>query len=224
MIRHGMTRGNAEKRYIGTTDESLLPEEAERLERLFREACQKETSLLTRSARLEMIVSPMRRCRETADVLMRVIGEMSCCVEASEDRQGTIRVVRDLRECDFGAFEYRNYEELKDEPAYQRFLDTHGESGFPGGEDRQTFSKRCTEAFAAVCRELSDRECAAVFVVHGGTIMAVMDAFAQPRRDYYDWQVRPGEGFSAELEWECDEAGTMRPVLTDAAPLLPPAD
>ena len=32
LIRHGMTKGNQEHRYVGTTDEDLLPEEKERLQ------------------------------------------------------------------------------------------------------------------------------------------------------------------------------------------------
>ena len=31
LIRHGMTKGNQEHRYVGATDEGLLPEEKERL-------------------------------------------------------------------------------------------------------------------------------------------------------------------------------------------------
>ena len=31
LIRHGMTQGNQEHRYVGTTDEGLLPESVEEL-------------------------------------------------------------------------------------------------------------------------------------------------------------------------------------------------
>ena len=197
LIRHGVTKGNAERRYIGSTDESLLPEEAERLGELRRALVEKNAPL---AAVKNVFVSPLKRCRETASLLFP---------EAAQT------VVPDLRECDFGAFEYRNYEELKDEPAYQRFIDTMGESGFPGGESREVFSRRCADAFSAVCRKAMEADGPLVFVVHGGTIMAVMDAFAKPHRDYYDWQVRPGEGFCASLEMR---EGT--PVLTAARKLI----
>ena len=206
LIRHGVTKGNAERRYIGSTDESLLTKETERLCELRRALVEKNASL---AAVKNVFVSPLKRCRETASLLFP---------EAAQT------VVPDLRECDFGAFEYRNYEELKDEPAYQRFIDTMGESGFPGGESREVFSRRCAGAFSNVCRkameaagERDDREADGplVFVVHGGTIMAVMDAFAEPHRDYYDWQVRPGEGFAASLEIR---EGT--PVLTAARKVI----
>ena len=190
LIRHGVTKGNAERRYIGSTDESLLPSEAERFGKMRRALLEKNACFaqLTR-----VFVSPLKRCRETAALLFPEAFPIA---------------VPDLRECDFGEFEYRNYEELKDEPAYQTFIDTMGASGFPGGESREGFSKRCAEAFSSVCREaVRDRgetagrkaEEPLVFVVHGGTIMAVMEAFAEPHRDYYDWQVKPGEGYAGSF-------------------------
>ena len=48
MIRHGKTYGNSRGRYIGTTDEPLLPEEAEALRRYaFEETDQVFASPLT---------------------------------------------------------------------------------------------------------------------------------------------------------------------------------
>ena len=43
------------------------------------------------------------------------------------------------------------------------------------------------------CRE-------AAFVVHGGTIMAVLSAFSQTGGEFYDWQVSNGSGYSAIAE------------------------
>ena len=34
---------------------------------------------------------------------------------------------------------------------------------------------------------------AAAFVVHGGTIMAIMEAYVLPRRDYYDYHIENGK-------------------------------
>ncbi len=36
------------------------------------------------------------------------------------------------------------------------------------------------------------------FVVHGGTIMAVMEAFSEEKKSYYDWQV----GGTGKAFWE----------------------
>jgi hypothetical protein len=35
-------------------------------------------------------------------------------------------------------------------------------------------------------------------VAHGGTLMAILEARALPRRDFYAWQVPPGRGYAAE--------------------------
>ena len=36
-------------------------------------------------------------------------------------------------------------------------------------------------------------------LVHGGTIMAILEKFAQPRGTYYDFQVRNGQGYVLDL-------------------------
>ena len=39
-------------------------------------------------------------------------------------------------------------------------------------------------------------------VVHGGTIMAILDVCSRPHRDYYDWQIENGGVYAAEVVWE----------------------
>lgn len=191
MIRHGATKGNLEKRYVGTTDEALLPQAVEALSG-------------SRFPSVDMVyISPRRRCAETAGLLYP-----DC----------PMKVVEDFKECDFGEFEYCNYEQLNGNPAYQKFIDTFGKSAFPGGEDRDSFQRRCVKAFeqvlereeaeerkAAVERKAEGRQQSAeldrsiALVVHGGTIMAILDACSEPHRDYYDWQTGNGCGYVAEL-------------------------
>lgn len=175
MIRHGMTNGNREHRYVGITDEGLIPEE--------REALRERTMPSVTS----VYVSPRKRCMETAEILYP---------------EKKLNVVNELAECDFGEFEYKNYEELNGNPDYQKFIDSMGKSGFPGGEDRDTFQKRCVEGFLNIMkREKLCKEDIAM-VVHGGTIMAILDACSRPHKDYYDWQVKNGEGYVAEVVWD----------------------
>lgn len=181
LIRHGATKGNLEHRYVGSTDESLHPDGRKVLE---------EKKLPEAE---HIYVSPMLRCRETAEILWPKKEQI---------------VVDAFRECEFGEFEYSNYKELSLNPFYQRFIDSMGMSGFPGGEDRNTFQKRCVESFEIImkeelCREGGksegeiEQERSIVIVAHGGTIMALLDYYSCPHRDYYDWQVGNGEGFAA---------------------------
>ena len=188
LIRHGKTFGNTLGRYIGITDEELCPEGREELAAL-RECGQ------YRSICPDLVyVSPLRRCRQTAEILFPGVPQEIC---------------RNLRECDFGEFENKNYKELSGNPAYQAWVDSGGTLPFPGGESREAFQERCRVEFARVLRALKRQAGSnAVFVVHGGTIMSILSAYApQGAADpFYRWQVKNGEGWRALWD-ETDKGG-----------------
>lgn len=181
-IRHGQTKGNGEGRYVGRTDEPLL---AEAREKLFAK------SLILKAVLSPdvLYVSPMLRCRETAQILFP--GKVQIETEA-------------FRECDFGEFEYRNYEELKGNPDYQRFIDSGGTCGFPGGETMDEFQDRCADEFCRVIGLEWKRkpDSSIAFVVHGGTIMAILDRFSHPHKSYFEWQTENGNGYAAEASYD----------------------
>ena len=170
LIRHGMTKGNLEKRYVGCrTDETLCPEGIAPLRQHPYPPVQYVYS------------SPMKRCLETAALIYPGI---------------PVRIIPDFRECDFGEFEYKNYAELNGREDYQAWIDSGGELPFPGGESREAFSARSVAAFRSLppCGEKENR----ALIVHGGTIMAIMEAMASPKGSYYDFQVRNGLGYILE--------------------------
>jgi len=187
MLRHGATPGNLEKRYVGRTDEGLtaqavldLGERAPDLQRLAGSVS-------------AIAMSPKKRCLETAAVLF-----------PEELYPSVPRLTHDgLQECNFGKFEYKNYWELSGNDEYQYFIDTMGKEGFPGGETTVAFKARTVLAFRDMMREITlrgtDREQTVVFVVHGGTIMAVMEACSKEQKGYYDWQVGNGQGMFCEI-------------------------
>lgn len=185
LIRHGMTAGNQKKRYIGTTDEPLCPEGREQLQKI------KELQLYPMPDIL--YISPMLRCRETAQILF-------------DHMEGTL--VEDLRECDFGAFENKNYLELSGNEEYQRWIDSNGQLPFPEGESRDGFQKRSLDAFLALEKSWEKEACqnqVVVIVAHGGTIMSILQAVGVPRGSYYDFQIGNGCGYRLE-----GEKGTYR--------------
>ncbi len=173
LIRHFMTRGNAEHRYIGITDEALLPGQTSSYPEVQAVA-----------------VSPLRRCVETAEIIYPGVRRYVC---------------DELRECDFGLFENKNYEELKDDPDYRRWILSEGKIPFPEGEGRDDFCRRCEEGFCRMTeRFIEENYESAAFVVHGGTIMAILDRFAASREGFYHWQVKNGEAYRGKLckrEW-----------------------
>lgn len=175
LIRHSITPGNLEKRYVGSTDQPLAPEG----EALARErAC-------TMPPIQALWISPMLRCRQTAEILFPGL---------------TAVEIPDLRECDFGAFEGRTWEEVKDEPAYQTWISGDLTAAPPDGEAVEDFDLRCRRGIRQVieqARRLGVRRGAVV--AHGGTWMAVLEGLGRPERAFYQWQTGNCRGFRVEV-------------------------
>lgn len=202
LIRHGMTAGNAMHRYIGgRTDEPLSEEGRRQLEN----RCNSDSFS-------GIFVSPMLRCRQTAEILFP--GQPQIEIDA-------------WREMDFGVFEGKNYLELNGDPSYQAWIDSGGMLAFPGGESRENFITRCVEGMELVMEYLRMQllgqtcmECGReksysnemkysnepmicdgaqpstlnfAAVVHGGTIMALLSHYCGG--DYFSYQVKNGEGY-----------------------------
>lgn len=193
-IRHLPTPGNEKKQYIGRTDEVLSSGAVTSFhkKREMYLKSQKEGKYPPFYPPAEMIVaSPMKRCVQTAELIypgQKIVTEP------------------ELRECDFGRFEGKTYEELKDDLAYIAWLESGGVLAFPEGEDQETFRSRCVEG---VCRWLkkgaAEKKRSIAFVVHGGTIMAALHRLAEGEHSFYDWQTGNGRGFlalAAEDEWQ----------------------
>lgn len=87
-----------------------------------------------------------------------------------------------LNECDFGNFEGKNYYELSGDPDYQKWIDSGGNMTFPDGEDPNDFKKRCISAFEKIVAEYKKANVIS-FVVHGGTIMSVLENMPFPRKN-----------------------------------------
>lgn len=176
LLRHGMTYGNKYKKYIGITDESLSREGKEQLYQKQRQG------LYEPLRQCEVcVVSPMKRCLETARLLC--------------PKQEKI-VVDQLQEMNFGIFENQNYEQLKDNREYQKWLEQGCRSKIPQGESRECFEERIFSGMQKAGRLLQERGISnAVFIVHGGTVMAYLSQlFHRPDR-YYELCPGHGEGY-----------------------------
>ena len=185
-IRHLKTPGNERRQYIGRTDEDLSEQAVEE----FRQRQEKSTGGLYPSAQY-IVASPLKRCIQTAKLIYP--GQ-------------EINTEPMLRECDFGEYERKTYEELKNEPEYIRWMESGGMTAFPGGEEQTSFRRRCVDGVKRwIARLLEDGADSAAFVVHGGTIMAVLSELAEEKHEFYHWQVENGGGYVAEVtaeDWE----------------------
>lgn len=198
-IRHGMVPSNAEKRYVGRTDESLSGTGRKQILSLRNSGVLPHEDII--------FVSPMRRCRETADILY-------------PDREQI--VIPDFREIDFGDYEGKNAEELLADPAsgYQAWIDSGGMLPFPNGEARKDFIERSRRGFGKMmekCRKAAGVRNGSVqgdsraeehagsagvpfraaAVVHGGTVMSILSGLCGG--DYYDYMCRNGEGYQVDI-------------------------
>ena len=180
VIRHGTTQGNLEQRFIGTLDVPLAP--------VGEELARKVAPALPPVEHIYR--SPLMRCAQTAALLWPGV-EMT--------------VVQELRESDFGPFEGKNHQELKDDPLYQAWIgqgDGHlNFAAMPVGESAEQVSARAAEGLRLVSADMVRRGFArAALVSHGGTIMGMLSRFGRPERDYYGWMCPNCGGFRMALD------------------------
>lgn len=169
-IRHGATAGNLEKRYIGRTDEGLTEES------------KKTLAGHTYPAAEAVFVSPMKRCRQTAEIIYPF---------------SVYNIADKMRECDFGRFEGKNYIELSGDSEYQAWIDSNGTLPFPGGESSEEFKERCINTFSDIAGQYINKDITLAFVIHGGTIMSILEHYAEPQCSFYDWMTDNGNGYEA---------------------------
>lgn len=159
-MRHGATRGNLLHQYIGVTDQPLAPE-GEEMAKMRRHIAAKPDILFS---------SPLLRCRQTAELIWPGI---------------PVQLVNGLRENDFGEFEGKTWEDLKDYPVYRAWIQGTGEC--PRGETRAAAAARILAA-GEYCLETAmaqGADCCGI-VTHGGVIMQLLQAHCGG--SLYDWQ------------------------------------
>lgn len=175
LIRHGQTEGNKEHRFIGgRTDQEVCSEGLERI---------REKKYPTVDA---LFVSPMIRCIQTAE-----------CIYKNK----SFTVIEQFRECDFGMLEGRTHQELEGDFVYQKFLEAEGALPYPEGESIVAFSERVLcgfEQMIEISRKHHLRKIGCV--VHGGTIMAVLESVISESNHFYEWYTENGCGYRIEIE------------------------
>ena len=176
LIRHGKTGANEKHLYCGSTDLPLSCGGAEELRELnyrVENACFVTSGMLRTEQTLEILFGPMPHSREPG-----------------------------LREMDFGSFEMRSYEQLKDNGDYQAWLSGDNEANVtPGGESGRQMERRVMEAFRKI--QASGKN--TVIVTHGGVIAAIMgNLFPNEGKNRYQWQPKPGRGYLIrENDYQC---------------------
>ena len=181
LMRHGVTRGNLEGRFIGRLDVPILPEGEEKARQMARILPAVE----------HIYRSPMLRCLQTARLMW----------------PGTdMTVIDELRETDFGPFEGKNHAELKDDPLYQAWLDQSADghlnyAAMTVGESAEQVTARMSAALEKLAADAQKRGFARVGVMsHGGALMGLLTKYGRPVRDYYGWMPDNCGGFRMTLD------------------------
>lgn len=177
LLRHGLTRGNLERLYYGSTDLPLCEEGLLQLNAL------REQGGYPSPEGLLAVTSGMLRTEQT---LAAIYGDIA------HERWP------ELREMDFGAFEMKSYEQLKDRADYQSWLSGDmAENHTPGGESEREVFARVLAALARLQAQPRD----VLAVVHGGTVVAIMCAlFPNEGKNRYEWQPKPGFGYEIDMK------------------------
>ena len=180
LIRHGVTEYNRLRKYQGSLEIPLSPEGREAL----------QPAGFTPD---QLWVSPRIRARQTAEILFPGV---------------PFQVSEGLAEMNFGQFEGRSAQEMADDPDYVAWVAGGCVSAPPGGESRDAFSQRVCAALSAIVGEAVHEGITSLAVVaHSGTLMAAMERFGRPTRDYFEWRSQHGGGFEitvSEEEWFFD--------------------
>lgn len=179
LLRHGITEANLHRRYCGSTD---LPLEAGALA-AFRAA----KPVYPDPTGFRILTSGMCRTEQT---LQEIYGPIPHEIDPA------------FREIDFGIFENKSYEELKDHPAYQAWLAGDNEQNIcPGGESGAQMAERVLRAWDGLQEDT-------LLVSHGGVIACIMDhLFPDSKKSRYQWQPKPFCGYRLWLDggWNYEE-------------------
>ena len=144
-----------------------------------------------------IFTSGMLRAEQTADILYGAAGRTA---------------VPEIAEYNFGIFEMKSYDELKDTDSYQAWIsDEIGEECCPEGESKKMFNERVVRGYARILDELlRTEEAGASVICHGGTIVCIMEYLQPNEKNYYEWQPASGRGYS--LSYEAGRYAGYKPV------------
>ena len=185
ILRHGETVWQGEGRYQGNSDVPLSREGMAKLA---------PAGLIPR----RVYVTTLCRTAQTAELLFPGVEQVT---------------VPGLEEMNFEVFEGKNYRELSDSPAYRAWVDSRCELPCPGGESRAAFCARVRAAFERLMAWAEGEE-ELILVVHGGTQMALMEAYCDRKKTYFDWHIGCGKGYRLDASgWRTDRVLRLMEIV-----------
>lgn len=177
LIRHGITQGNLDGKYIGQTDLSLCPDGRRQIEEFAASDLYPEVG--------KVYSSPLARCLETAEIIYP---------------EHTLMVVDKLEEMNFGDFEGKTQDQLKDLGAYTEWIKGGRDAAPPNGEKYGDFMLRCVEGLGEIFFDMMDKQIfRAACVTHAGVITGLLCGCGLPKGSPANFLCPPGDGFEIIL-------------------------
>lgn len=171
LIRHGITQGNLDGKYIGKTDLPLCDEGYYAITRYAHDHLYPDVQ--------KVYSSPLKRCLETADIIY-------------PDRY--VKQIADIAECDFGEFEGKTQSELEDDPDYLEWIKGGFGACAPGGETHEQFTLRILNGLEEIFKDMMhDQVTRAAVITHGGVIMNLCAGYGLPKMRPADFVIGQGE-------------------------------
>lgn len=189
-IRHGVTEGNAKRWFYGWADVALLPEGIEALQKL------RDEGVHPPLGDADLYTSGMLRTEQT---LQTIYGNVPH------------RKIDNMKEMNFGQWECRTWEELKDVPnIIDRLGNMESDDPYPDGESPLGFRRRVVCGLEELrgyhrLKELSHRhsgqDAVSIMVCHGGVISSCMShLFPESTENFWQWIPDPGHGYTVYFE------------------------
>ena len=177
LIRHGLTQGNIDGTYLGHRDLPVCPQGIQSLNQMKNDLVYPEVPAL--------FSSPLLRCKQTSSIIYPDMDPI---------------IINDLIEYNFGEFEGKSVDELKDNEEFAAWLSGSLDAAPPFGESNGEFGQRVGAAFDKIVEGLLKTGITdAAVITHGGVIMAIMSMYALPELPMPEWLVPNGCGFTVRI-------------------------
>ena len=189
-IRHGAIDETLAGKYIGTTDVPLSDKGKLALRKLDYEMKYPFTQVV--------FSSPLKRCTETCKILYPNL---------------TPLIIANLSECNFGEWEGKTADELKEDEDFQKWLAGDNTVKPPRGESNADFIRRVCRMFESIVEGLMKTGTTeSAIVTHGGVIMTLLAVYGLPQAKPFEWTMDNGFGYSVRITpmlWQRDKVAAV---------------
>ncbi len=97
----------------------------------------------------------------------------------------------------FGEFELKSYEQLKNNKNYQNWITDIEKNKVPNGESKEQFKNRVIKGFNNLIEHCIKNDIRDVAIVcHSGVISIIMSYLFKENKSFYDWLPTYGRGYA----------------------------